>query len=168
MTPKSLAMLTLATLAAACRPALDTGTVENRAAAEDVANLPEADINESLGLDLLAGSENHMAPPPGYGAIPPDDRALRFVGRWAAEEPLCRTQAWRFTADGLETPGASVCSFGDITPVDGGYDIAARCTAEAPERADAIRLRFAESAHAMLFDSDVIADTGLVYCGPNE
>lgn len=168
MTPPRIAIVLLAALAAACRPASDTGAVENRATAENVANLPEADINESLGLDLLAGSENHMAAPPGYGAIPPDDRALRFVGRWAAEEPLCRTQAWRFTADGLETPGASVCSFGDITPVDGGYDIAARCTAEAPERADTLRLRFAESAHAMLFDSEVIADTGLVYCGPNE
>lgn len=168
MTPNRLAVLTLAALAAACRPAPDTGAVENRADAGDVANAPEADINESLGLDLLAGSENHMAAPQGYGGIPPDDRALRFVGRWAAEEPLCRTQAWRFTADGLETPGASVCRFGDITPVEGGYDIAARCSAEAPERADTIRLRFAESAHAMLFESDVIADTGLVYCGPDE
>lgn len=168
MTPSRTAILLLAALAAACRPAPETGVVENRAESGEIANAPAADINESLALDLLAGSDNHMAAPIGYGGLPPDDRALRFVGRWAAEEPSCRGQAWRFTADGLETPAGSVCRFGDITPVDGGYDIAARCTAEAPEQADTIRLRFAESAHAMLFESNVIADTGLVYCGPNE
>jgi hypothetical protein len=52
-----------------------------------------------------------------------------------------------------------------VTAVPGGYDIAASCTAEAPAKAETIKLRFAESAQAMLFESDAIADTGLVYCG---
>ena len=46
-----------------------------------------------------------------------------------------------------------------------GYDIVAPCTAEGPETDDAIEIRFAESARAMLFESDAIADAGLVYCG---
>lgn len=164
------ALLLVALLApAACRQAPDTNAVaEDESAAREAAAAPAADINDSLALDQLAGAENHMAAPEGYGALPPEDRALRFVGRWAAEEPLCRSQAWRFTPDGLETPGHSVCRFTDIAPVEGGYDIAARCAAEAPERDDVIRLRFDETTHAMTFAAESVAGTDLVYCGPNE
>jgi hypothetical protein len=49
--------------------------------------------------------------------------------------------------------------------VPGGYDIAASCTAEAPPKDQTIRIRFAQSAQAMLFESDAIPDSGLVYCG---
>jgi hypothetical protein len=51
-----------------------------------------------------------------------------------------------------------------VREVPGGYDISAQCTAEAPERDDLIRLRFPESAGGMLFESDSIADAGLVRC----
>lgn len=87
------------------------------------------------------------------------------MGRWAAEERLCRTTAWTFTESELRTPAGSVCRFDEVRQVPGGYDISARCTAEAPERDDVLRVRFAESARAMLFESASIANAGLVYCG---
>lgn len=111
---------------------------------------PQADANAS-GEEL--------------GTLPPADAPLRFVERWAADERLCRATALRFTELELRTPAGSVCRFSDVRNVPGGYDISARCTAEAPERDDVLKLRFAESARAMLFESESIADAELVYCG---
>jgi hypothetical protein len=88
----------------------------------------------------------------------------RFVGRWAANVGNCPGKAWRFTATSLNTPAGSQCTFRKVTEVPGGYDIAARCTAEGPPTDDTLKLRFAESAKALLFESDVIADAGLVRC----
>lgn len=105
------------------------------------------------------------AGPDALGALPPADREPRFLGRWAASEELCADRAWRFTAGGLKTPAGSACRFDKVAKVPGGYDIEARCTAEGPERAERITLRFAESARAMLFEAEGIADAGLVYCG---
>jgi hypothetical protein len=98
------------------------------------------------------------------GRLPPP-AALRFVGLWASDVKNCSTAAWRFTDTSLSTPAGSHCSFSKVTAVPGGYDIAASCTAEAPAKAETIKIRFAESAQAMLFESDAIADAGLVYCG---
>ena len=114
--------------------------------------LPDADINASLGLDL--------AQEPGEA----DARTQRFVGRWAAQEGLCENAAWTFSATELRTPAGSVCRFGEMEEVPGGYDIAARCTAEGPEREDVLELRFAESADALLFGSEHIAEAGLIRC----
>jgi hypothetical protein len=88
----------------------------------------------------------------------------RFVGRWAAKAGTCSTQAWEFTASVLNTPAGSQCKFRKVTAVPGGYDIAARCTAEGPPTQDMLKLRFAESAKALLFESKTIADAGLVRC----
>jgi hypothetical protein len=88
----------------------------------------------------------------------------RFVGRWATEKRNCRLVAWRFTANSLTTPAGSVCRFAHVRQVPGGYDVAARCTAEGPPTDDTLKLRFAESAKALLFESDVIADAGLIRC----
>lgn len=109
--------------------------------------LPNADINASL--EDLVGTEAEQP---------------RFVGRWAAEERLCDDSAWSFTANELRTPAGSICTFADVREVPGGYDIAARCTAEGPERDDVIELRFPQSAGGMLFESESIADAGLVQC----
>jgi hypothetical protein len=117
--------------------------------------LPDADINASLGLGIAGGPESSNGQ---QGA------ALRFVGRWAAEEGLCENAAWAFTETELRTPAGSVCRFTDVREVAGGYDIAARCTAEGPEQDDVLELRFAESAGALLFDSENIADAGLIRC----
>lgn len=88
----------------------------------------------------------------------------RFTGRWASEERNCSTRAWVFTANSLRTPAGSVCSFSQVREVPGGYDVAASCTAEGPAEDDTLRLRFAESARALLFESRAIADAGLVRC----
>ncbi len=90
--------------------------------------------------------------------------AYRFVGRWAADARACRTAAWEFTGTSLATPAGSVCRFSRVTEVPGGYDIASRCTAEGPPADDVLRLRFAQSARALLFESGTIADAGLVAC----
>ncbi len=90
----------------------------------------------------------------------------RFLGRWAVDTRYCSTKAWRFTATSLRTPAGSVCDFSDVKPVASGYQIAARCTAEGPPTDDVLEIRFAESAQAMMFESNSIADAGLVYCGP--
>ena len=111
--------------------------------------LPEPDINASLET---------------IGALHPDEADYRFVGRWAAEAPLCENAAWRFTVSELRTPTGAVCRFTDVRAVDGGYDIAARCTAEGAEQEDELKVRFAESAGAMLFESEHVAEEGLIAC----
>lgn len=97
---------------------------------------------------------------------PPVSRpaGYRFIGRWASSEANCSNRAWRFTAESLTTPAGSVCTFERVNQVPGGYDIVATCTAEGPPTDDRLELRFAESARALLFESDVIADAGLVGC----
>ncbi|HKR24555.1 MAG TPA: hypothetical protein VJS15_04795 [Allosphingosinicella sp.] len=146
---------------AACRPADEQGAtpadVPQADAAAERDRGPPPDLNASVALDQLEGIDNHLPPP--LGAGPP-----RFVGRWAAEEALCARAAWRFTERGLHTPAGSACRFERIEEVPGGYSIAARCTAEGPERADRLEIRFAESAQAMLFDSQSVAAAGLVRC----
>ena len=94
----------------------------------------------------------------------PTPASYRFVGRWATDERNCEALAWRFTATSLSTPGGSQCTFTKVSEVPGGYDIAARCTAEGPVVRDTLKLRFAESARALLFESGSIADAGLVRC----
>ena len=89
--------------------------------------------------------------------------AYRFVGRWASDERKCG-EPWVFTASSLKTPTGSVCSFSRVREVPGGYDVAASCTAEGPPEDDTLRLRFAESARALLFESRTIAEAGLVRC----
>ena len=115
------------------------------------ANGPDADINVSLET---------VAEPPSHSPHPP-----RFVGHWAAEERLCARAPWRFSEIELRTHAGSICRFTEVREVPGGYDIAARCAAEAPERDDLLKLRFPESAGGMLFESDSIAGAGLVRCG---
>lgn len=98
--------------------------------------------------------------PPANGATP------RYVGRWAATEQLCASGAWRFYATHLETAGEVSCTYNRVDKVPGGYDLHATCTAEAPPAPDLIKLRFAESAQAMLVESKTLKSTGLIYCGP--
>ncbi len=99
------------------------------------------------------------------GELPSEETGPRFVGRWAADEKSCQSNAWQFTSSTLHTPAGSQCSFNRISEVPGGYDIEATCSAEAPPTSDTLKIRFAESAKAMLFKSKTIADSGLVFCG---
>src|SRR3546814_14562356 len=79
---------------------------------------------------------------------------------------FCDGNAWEFTKTSLHTPAGSVCEFTKVSSVSGGYDIDARCTAEGPPVNDKLKISFAESARAMLFESHSIADAGLTYCTP--
>ena len=99
------------------------------------------------------------------GSLPPADAALRFVGLWAADKANCAVHGWRFTSDTLTEPDGSHCSFYKVSKMPGGYDLAARCPAKKPDELDLIKLRFAESARAMLVESNAIKPTGLLYCG---
>lgn len=92
------------------------------------------------------------------------DEPRRFVGRWATDEAGCATRAWRFTLDRLTTPAGSTCRFSRVSTVPGGYDITAVCTAEGPPAGDTLKLRFAESAGALLFESETVPDAGLIRC----
>lgn len=79
---------------------------------------------------------------------------------------MCRSGAWVFTRDHLATAGGVSCDFTKVREAPGGYDIVARCTADGRAKDDTIRLRFAESAQAMLVEgSQTLDDVGLVYCG---
>ena len=100
-----------------------------------------------------------------FGESGGNGQTPRFVGRWATDAESCATRAWTFTARALRTPAGSACTFTGVRAVPGGYDISARCTAEAPPADDLLQIRFAESAGAMLFESTSIADAGLVRCG---
>jgi hypothetical protein len=96
--------------------------------------------------------------------LPPASAALRFVGVWATSEANCASQPWRFTAHELSATNGPHCSFYKVTKMPGGYDLAAQCPTKKPLPTDLIKLRFAESAGAMLVESNAIAPTGLIYC----
>ncbi|HYD43657.1 MAG TPA: hypothetical protein VEA79_00170 [Phenylobacterium sp.] len=101
------------------------------------------------------------------GELPSAASPTRYVGQWAAASLGCADPAWRFEADRLGTKGEVSCAFMQVTPAPGGYDIAARCLAEGEERASTLRLRFAESAKAMLVSGGPFSgEIGLTYCGP--
>jgi hypothetical protein len=99
------------------------------------------------------------------GSLPPLGPVPRFVGRWAADQKACTTNPWQFTATTVRTPEARSCTFKQVSEVPGGYDVQAVCTAKAPELPDLLKIRFAESAKAMLFESKTIGDGSLVFCG---
>ena len=122
-----------------------------------------ARTDPSLVSENSSGAANATSPE--AGALPPQDATPRFVGQWAADLKSCQSKAWHFTATALRTPAGSNCGFNRITQVPGGYDIDATCTAEGPPRSETLKIRFAESAQAMLLSSKTLADTGLVFCG---
>lgn len=162
--PPAPAFAALAILAlAACSPAADEddpGPVRDEIVAEpDRAGKTPAD-RPRPALRSPVGDHGEALP------LPPTSGERRYVGRWAASADMCRSGAWVFEPDGLETAGEVSCDFTDVSEAPGGYEIAARCTAEAPPENDRIRLRFAESAQAMLVEgSQTLDDVGLVYCG---
>jgi hypothetical protein len=158
LTVRSAAILAAAAIAlAGCQQSsVPAGAAE--------ANQPAAATARSAPAEHPAPSAAADAVMHDTGALPPPG-GLRFVGPWASDVKNCSTAAWRFTDTSLRTPAGSHCTFSKVTAVPGGYDIAASCTAEAPAKADTLKIRFAESARAMLFESETIADAGLVYCG---
>lgn len=113
-----------------------------------------AETNQSA-----APSQNGPAP------LPPANATLRFVGRWATSQANCVSKPWVFTADRLTATNGPHCTIYKVTQDAGGYDLAAECPAKVPDHTDLIKLRFAESAQAMLVESNAIEPMGLIYCG---
>jgi hypothetical protein len=104
-------------------------------------------------------------PPQQTGNLPAPGVGPRFVGKWAADEKSCQSAAWQFTDSTVKTPAGASCSFDHVTEVPGGYDIQATCKAKGAAAPDTLKLRFAESAKALLFDSKTLGSAGLAYCG---
>jgi hypothetical protein len=104
------------------------------------------------------------APPP-VAPAPAPEAPPRYVGRWAASADLCQTGAWNFAERRLETAGEVACEFQQVTPNEGGYDIHAVCTAEGPPKPYELKLRFAQSAKALLVEGGPFNDMGLIWCG---
>lgn len=98
------------------------------------------------------------------GALPAPNTAVRYLGAWARSKADCASSPWRFTRDSLDVAKGPRCSFYNVAKVPGGYDIAAQCPTKLPLHRDLIKLRFAESAQAMLVESNAILPTGLIYC----
>lgn len=147
-------------------------TAANESTPAATANLPsmeEAIENEGNAANAAAREENaagaESAGGGELGTLPPADAALRFVGTWAKDRDGCTSNAWRFTAKALTVRDGPNCTFYKVSKAPGGYDIAAQCPAKEPIHTDLIKLRFAESARAMLVESNAIEPMGLIYCG---
>jgi hypothetical protein len=104
------------------------------------------------------------APEPSISPSPSPEPA-RYIGRWAAEERLCKDGAWEFAAMDLSTAGEVSCDFHKVQEAPGGYDVDATCFAEGARTDETIKLRFAESAGAMLVESKTFRPIGLIRCG---
>jgi len=148
-----------AALVAACSPATDGNALDNGTAAVEPENR------------VAPGAATPPEPPPlenqqpvNAEAAAPEGAAARYVGRWAANEALCRDGAWRFEERHLATAGEVSCDFDRVTHVAGGYDIHARCLAEGNRTNEVIKIRFAESAGAMLVESETFQPVGLIPC----
>jgi hypothetical protein len=141
-------------IAAACSQ--KPGPPENQATASGKAT---AGANVSGNLTGVSVAQSNAS-----ANLPPANAGPRFVGDWAPSQAECKSKPWKFTADRLSGAGPH-CSFYKVSNAPGGYDIAATCPAKEPVHTDLIRLRFAESAGAMLVESNAISPTGLIYCG---
>lgn len=157
---RALALGSLVLLAACGQKA---GAPSNQeAVSEKVATGNSAAINAAGNAEAnqsVAPSQNGPAP------LPPANATLRFVGRWATSQANCASKPWVFTADRLTAIDGPHCTIYKVTSDAGGYDLAAECPAKVPDHTDLIKLRFAESAQAMLVESNVIEPMGLIYCG---
>ena len=131
-------------------------------AANEAAPVAPATSQPALNQEAPTnGAESGKGP----GMLPPANAELRFVGTWATNQANCKPKPWRFTARELTVAGGPHCTFYNVAKAPGGYDVAAQCPTKKPVHSDLIKLRFAESAQAMLVESNAIKPTGLVYCG---
>lgn len=133
--------------------------------ASNVVGTPPKVAIETAGTNSGSNVAANEAEPKASGVLPPANAAMRYVGTWAATKADCKSKPWRFTAKSLDAAGGAKCSFYNVAKAPGGYDVAAQCPTKKPVHTDLIKLRFAESAGAMLVESNAIPPTGLVYCG---
>jgi len=128
-----------------------------------VAGTPPKVAAETAGAN--SGANAASANNSEAGVLPPANASMRYVGTWATSKANCASKPWHFTSTSLKATGGPQCSFYNVAKAPGGYDVGATCPAKVPIHTDLIKLRFAESAGAMLVESNAISPTGLVYCG---
>ena len=136
------------------------GPPENQAAANEKVTAETNASGNEAGMDNQSAAATNAA-----AKLPPASSAHRFVGTWAKSQAECQSKPWIFTAHTLTATDGPKCSLYKVSKAPGGYDIAATCPAKEPVHTDLFKLRFAESAGAMLVESNAIAPTGLIYCG---
>lgn len=145
-------------------PANQTSATEKTTIATDNASEESTSANTAAAAQQSSTQEaNTIAP--SAGVLPPANAAVRYVGTWATKQANCKSKPWHFTARELTVSGGPHCTFYNVAKVPGGYDVAAQCPTKEPVHTDLIKLRFAESAQAMLVESNAINPTGLIYCG---
>jgi hypothetical protein len=144
---------------AACSPATESDVLDNGIVQSQAGN--EVAPGAAMPPDPAA-IENQQ--PFNAEAAAPEGAAARYVGRWAANEKLCKDGAWRFEERHLATAGEVSCDFNRVTQVASGYDIQAQCLAEGNRSEELIKIRFAESAGAMLVESKTFSPVGLIPC----
>ena len=132
-------------------------TEKSEASAQDADSSRGSSAGSSAGSN---GSVNAEAPSAG----PANKAVPGFVGLWATSQAKCRSNPWRFTSHELSVKGGPSCTFYQITKMPGGYDLAAQCPDKKPIPTDLIKVRFAQSAGAMLVESNALPPTGLVSC----
>ena len=128
-----------------------------------VAGTPPKVAAETAGAN--SGGNAAAAETNKTGVLPPANAAMRYVGTWATSKADCKSRPWHFTTKSLKATGGPQCSFYNVAKAPGGYDVGAECPTKQPIHTDLIKLRFAESARAMLVESNAIKPTGLIYCG---
>jgi hypothetical protein len=160
---RALLTIALFALVAGCNKGPATGA-PNGPISGGEPNGPIASGRAAAGNEGNAISEGE-AKAAQAGELPAPGPAPRFVGKWAKDQQSCQSAAWQFTDSTLRIPDGVSCSFNRVSPVAGGYDIQATCSSRGVPSADMLQIRFAESAKAMLFSSNSIKDSGLVYCG---
>jgi hypothetical protein len=152
---------------AGCGKSSQPGENQSSANEKSIAPSENGVAEASRGNAPSSSSDQSNAPAASNspGTLPRPSAALRFVGTWAHSRAECGSRPWRFTAEKISAAGGPNCSIYKVSEAPGGYDLAANCPAKTPEPTDLIKLRFAESASAMLVESNAISPTGLVYCG---
>ena len=163
MTRKKLAIGAIVLLAACGQKPQPS---ENQATANEKITTEEKAGGNAVGTNVAAGnaSSNETGVANSSG-LPPANAGLRFVGRWAKSQAECTTKPWIFTEKEITAVDGPHCTIYHIATAPGGYDLAATCPAKVPEHTDLISIRFAESAQAILVESNAISPMGLVYCG---
>lgn len=130
----------------------------NQASVDEKVTEPKAAVVANAEANASA-AENSAA------SLPAANAAMRFIGTWAHSKAECASRPWTFSAKALTVEGGPQCSFYHVSAAPGGYNLAATCPTKKPVHTDLIKLRFAQSAQAMLVESNAIPPTGLVYCG---
>ncbi len=111
-----------------------------------------------------SAAQRNTSAPSGFGTIASANAPLRFLGTWAANKAACISAPWHFTRSEMRAANGDHCTIYQVSELPGGYDLAVQCPAKKPLPTDLIKLRFAQSAGAMLVESNAIAPTGLVKC----